>query len=289
MPPDAQTPPPVIVINLASDSDRLGHMEQQLTELGLPFRRFEAIRGLAVPPELRERFVDTQGRPHSNLKPGEIGVYASHLSIMQGLLASDDDCLIVMEDDLHISERLPAFIAHIKDLPPDWDIVRLSNPSKSAYVAQADLGAAGELISYLRVPNNMGCYLISKNGASKILAGLKIAIHAIDEDLRRPWDFSLITYGMSPPPVDANVLATSSIDAIGERNLARETGIQKLLRRRRIGPAGLRRKMAWQIQTLGVGAWLECLARSALYRAARRFGVKRPLLLRADRTRDDER
>lgn len=289
MPPDAQTPPPVIVINLASDSDRLGHMEQQLTELGLPFRRFGAIRGLAVPPELRERFVDTQGCPHSNLKPGEIGVYASHLSIMQGLLASDDDCLIVMEDDLHISERLPAFIAHIKDLPPDWDIVRLSNPSKSAYVAQADLGAAGELISYLRVPNNMGCYLISKNGASKILAGLKIAIHAIDEDLRRPWDFSLITYGMSPPPVDANVLATSSIDAIGERNLARETGIQKLLRRRRIGPAGLRRKMAWQIQTLGVGAWLECLARSALYRAARRFGVKRPLLLRADRTRDDER
>ena len=289
MPPDAQTPPPVIVINLASDSDRLGHMEQQLTELGLPFRRFEAIRGLAVPPELRERFVDTQGCPHSNLKPGEIGVYASHLSIMKGLLASDDDCLIVMEDDLHISERLPAFIAHIKDLPPDWDIVRLSTPSKSAYVAQADLGAAGELISYLRVPNNMGCYLISKNGASKILAGLKIAIHAIDEDLRRPWDFSLITYGMSPPPVDANVLATSSIDAIGERNLARETGIQKLLRRRRIGPAGLRRKMAWQIQTLGVGAWLECLARSALYRAARRFGVKRPLLLRADRTRDDER
>lgn len=288
MPPDAPSPPPIIVINLANDSDRLGHMERQLTELGFSFRRFEAIRGLAIPPGMKERFLDAEGLPLSNLKPGEIGVYASHLAIMQELLRSDDDCVIVMEDDLHISQRLPAFLSRIDDLPCDWDIVRLSNPSKSAYVAKVDLGEAGELVAYLRVPNNMGCYLINKHGAAKILAGLRIALHAIDEDLRRPWDFSLITYGMSPPPVDANVLATSSIDAIGERNLARETGMQKLLRRRRIGPAGLRRKMAWQIQTLGIGAWLECLARSALYRAARSLGVKRPLLLRADRTRNDE-
>jgi glycosyl transferase family 25 len=263
-------------------------MERQLTAQGLNFRRFEAIRGLAVPPGLKDRFLDTHNRPLSNLKPGEIGVYASHLAILQELLRSDDECVIVMEDDLHISERLPAFLTRLNDLPGDWDIVRLSNPSKSAYVAKADLGVAGELVAYLRVPNNMGCYLVNKRGAAKILAGLEVAIHAIDEDLRRPWDFSLITYGMSPPPVDANVLATSSIDAIGERNLARETGMQKLLRRRRIGPAGLRRKMAWQVQTLGIGAWLECLARSALFRAARSLGVKRPLLLRADRTRNDE-
>lgn len=285
MPPDAQSSPPIIVINLASDTDRLRLMERQLGALGLSFRRFEAIRGLAVPPELSQRFLNAQGSPHSNLKPGEIGVYASHLSIMQGLLESEDQCLIVMEDDLHISERLPALLARIKDLPPDWDIVRLSNPSKSAYVAQADLGTAGELVAYLRVPNNMGCYLINKRGAAKILAGLKVAMHAIDEDLRRPWDFSLSTYGVSPPPVEANVLATSSIDAIGDRALSRETRLQKLLRRRRIGPAGFMRRMKWQTQTLGVGAWLECLARSALYRAARRLGVKCPYLLRASRVR----
>lgn len=285
MPPNAPASPLIIVINLASDSDRLGHMERQLTDMGLTFRRFEAIRGLDLPPELRPRFLDADGRQHSRLKPGEIGVYASHLAIMQDLLASNDDCRIVMEDDLRISGRLPAFLARLNDLPDDWDIVRLSNPSKSAYVAQVDLGEAGEVVSYLRVPNNMGCYLINKRGAAKILAGVQIAQHAIDEDLRRPWDFNLKTYGISPPPVDANVLQTSSIDAIGDRALSRETKAQKLLRRRRIGLAGRLRKLKWQAQTLGAGAWMEALLRTALFKTARRFDVGRPDMLRVSRTK----
>lgn len=282
MPPNAQSSPPIVVINLASDSDRLQHMERQLTGMGLSFRRFEAIRGLDLPAELSPRFLDADRRPHSKLKPGEIGVYASHLAIMQELLRSDDDWLVAMEDDLRISERLPAFLARLNDLPGDWDIVRLSNPSKSAYVAKVDLGAAGEVISYLRVPNNMGCYLINKRGAAKILAGVQVARHAIDEDLRRPWDFELNTYGLSPPAVDANVLPTSSIDAIGDRALSRETKSQKLLRRRRIGPAGWLRKQKWQLQTLGGGAWVEAMLRAALFGIARRLGVRRRDMLRVN-------
>jgi glycosyl transferase family 25 len=272
--------PAIVVINLASDADRLSHMDRQLTQLGLTFRRFEAVRGLDAPPALRQLFLDPDGRPHSNLKPGEIGVYASHLAIMQDLLASQDACVLVMEDDLRISERLPAFLARIDDLPADWDIVRLSNPSKSAYLALNDLGPAGEVISYLRVPNNMGCYLINKSGAAKILSGSSMIKHAIDEDLRRPWDFNLKTYGVCPPPVDANVLATSSIDAIGARALSTETRFQKLLRRRAIGPLGLARRIIWQAQTLGPLAWMRCLLRTALYRSGRRFGLRDKAFLR---------
>jgi glycosyl transferase family 25 len=272
--------PPVVVINLASDADRLNHMDRQLGELGLNFRRFEAVRGLDAPPALRHLFLDPNGRPLSNLKPGEIGVYASHLSIMQDLIASSDDCVLVMEDDLRISQRLPAFLDSIPLLPDDWDIVRLSNPSKSAYLALNDLGAAGEVISYLRVPNNMGCYLINKSGAEKILSRLSLVKHAIDEDLRRPWDFKLKTYGVSPPPVDANVLPTSSIDAIGARALSSETGFQKLLRRRAIGPIGMLRRVVWQAQTLGPVSWVRCLLRTCLYRIGRRFGLRDRAFLR---------
>jgi glycosyl transferase family 25 len=272
--------PPVVVINLASDADRLTHMDQQLTQLGLTFRRFEAVRGLDAPAGLRQLFLDPDGRPLSALKPGEIGVYASHLAIMQDLLASNDAYVVVMEDDLRISERLPAFLARIQDLPPDWDIVRLSNPSKSAYLALNDLGAAGEVISYLRVPNNMGCYLINKSGAAKILSGLSVVKHAIDEDLRRPWDFNLKTYGVCPPPVDANVLLTSSIDAIGARALSTETNLQKLLRRRAIGPLRMARRILWQAQTLGPLSWIRCLLRTALYRTGRRFGLRDKAFLR---------
>jgi glycosyl transferase family 25 len=272
--------PPVIVINLASDADRLRHMDRQLTQLGLTYRRFEAVRGLNAPTALRKLFLDPDGRPLSTLKPGEIGVYASHLSIMQDLIESDDACVLVMEDDLNISDRLPALLDRIEALPADWDVVRLSNPSKSAYLALNDLGDAGELISYLRVPNNTGCYLLNKRGAKKILSGLSIVKYAIDEDLRRPWDFNLKTYGVSPPPVDANVLSISSIDAIGARALSRETAFQKLLRRRAIGPLRMARRMIWQAQTLGPLSWLRCLLRTILYRIGRRFGLRDKSFLR---------
>jgi glycosyl transferase family 25 len=276
--------PPIVVINLASDKDRLAHMEQQLSRFGFTFERFEAIRGLALPEELRARFLDSEGRPLSTLRAGEIGLYASHLAIMQALVRTNGDCMLVMEDDLYITERLPEFLARIRELPSDWDIVRLSNPSKSAYLTVSDLGDSGELVSYLRVPNNTGCYLISQRGASKILSGKQFIKYPIDEDLRRPWDFNLNTFGVVPPPVDANVLPGSSIDAIGARSLANETVVQKLLRRRWVGPKVFARRIAWQVCTFGPTWWVRCLLRAASYRLARSVGLQSFVPLRVRRT-----
>ena len=254
----------VFVINLDRDKDRLAFMARQLDALGLAWERFPAVLGLAVPDELRAWFFTPEGAPSPTLTPGEIGVYASHLSAHHRLLASDFDAALVFEDDVEISARLPAFLAQVDALPQGFDLVRLSNPSKSAYVAWADLGAAGELVAYARVPNNLGCYLISRAGAAKTTAPRGLRVWAIDEDMRRPWDWGLATYGVLPPPTKANVLDASSIDALSLRALGRESAWDKLRRRRWISPLAAARRIRWQIAFLGSAPWLRCLARDML-------------------------
>lgn len=244
-------------------------MREQLITLGLDFHRVEAVRGLDLPDDLRPRFLDSVGKPHSNLKPGEIGVYASHMVVMQNLLKSDAPYCIGMEDDLRLSARLPDFLRRVDELPADWDIVRLSNPTKSAWLSIGRINGVGDIARYLRVPNNMGCYLVSRRGAEKILSRSTQVLHAIDEDLRRPWDYDLVTYGILPPPVQANVLAESSIDKIGARPLGRETFLEKLKRRRRPGPIKLLKRIYWQAKTFGPIPWIRCLQRAGFHKLTR--------------------
>ena len=90
----------VFVINLDRDKDRLAFMARQLDALGLAWERFPAVLGIAVPDELRAWFFTPEGAPSPALTPGEIGVYASHLSAHRRLLASDFDAALVFEDDV---------------------------------------------------------------------------------------------------------------------------------------------------------------------------------------------
>jgi len=168
-----------------------------------------------------------------------------------------------------LGPRLPEFLSRLNELPRDWDIVRLSNPTKSAWLSISRLEGVGDVARYLRVPNNMGCYLVSRRGAEKILRGSTHVLHAIDEDLRRPWDYNLVTYGILPPLVEANVLAESSIDKIGSRPLGRETFLDKLKRRRWPTPIQLINRMFWQSKTFGFVSWLRCLHRACVHKLIR--------------------
>jgi glycosyl transferase family 25 len=193
-------PPYIIVINLDRDVDRLEHMRGALSRVGLSFVRFAAIDGADVPVRLRSYF---DGR---SLTRGEIGCYASHL---HGHLPSP---LLVLEDDVELSPALPALLRHLlAALPEGWDIVRLSYPTKRATLRVAQLLWSFELVRYSHVPTSTGAYLLSRSGARKFLARRTRAL-PVDQDLRRVWTWGLDTYGVSPPPVKNDCLATSTID-----------------------------------------------------------------------------
>jgi glycosyl transferase family 25 len=234
----------VYLINLDRDTDRLAHMQAELAARDIAVERFPACLGAALPERFRPAFEPPAGEAQV-LTPGEIGCYASHLAIMERVAVGDEPAL-VLEDDLAIGEALPRLLARLDELPADWEMVRLSNPAKSAVVRVGVVGGVGDVVRYWRVPNNTGAYLIRPAGAARFLARAGRRQRAVDEDLRRPWEHGIVMYGVLPPPVTANVLPTS----IGG---AREApGRQRF----RAAPRHRLAEIGWRIRAFGL---LGCL------------------------------
>lgn len=255
---------PVLLINLDRDPGRLAHMRAELGRAGLGFTRVPAVLGLAMPDWARPYFLDEAGRIASTLRPGEVGCYASHLVAAQRIVAAGLAHALVLEDDLDLPADLgPLLGAALAALPAGWDILRLSNPPKAPYRGLAALPGGRELALYSRVPNNTGAQLLSLSGARKLLRpGLRTL--PIDEHLRRPWDLGLETYGIAPAPIRSNIFDASTIDAIGDRGLGRESLLAKLARRRIGGPADWLRQWRWQRARLGLAGLLLARLRAAL-------------------------
>src|SRR5262245_18494301 len=204
-----------VVINLDRSPDRLAHIEAEFARAGMAFERFRAVDGCDLPEDAKPYFCDAAGRIVSRLTAGEIGCYASHLTIWQriaarrygpaALLCEDD---IELSDDLHgLQEAIPRVVQ------AGWDIVRLVDNDRLAErksLPLAPLPGARALIRYWHLPMLAGGYLRSTAGARKQLrAGTRT--HGVNLDLRRPWIFGLEHYAVHPAPIGPRHVLASII------------------------------------------------------------------------------
>jgi glycosyl transferase family 25 len=191
-------------------------MTSQAARSGISFERFNAVNGERVVPPLRGQFYADEAKHEPEMSPGEIGCYASHLSIHQ-IVANDDanDFALILEDDVCLPDDLTSVIEAVRALEIEWDIIQLANLSKWVFVPVASLGGGRELVRYWEVPNNAAGYLISRSGAAKFFNAFPKRTLPIDEDLRRPWRHGLSVYGVLPPPIHFDVYHASSIDSMG--------------------------------------------------------------------------
>lgn len=252
--------PPIILLNLDRDTDRLAHMRAELERAGVDFVRLPGVLGRAFPSDLAGYFAGAG----QSLKAGEVGCYASHLLAMRAIASGDHGaCAIIMEDDLQIDGDFADTVQSLLErVPPGWDFVRLSNMPKRAVVELCALGGARRLVKYSKVPNNTGAYLISREGAGKFVVERSRA-RAVDEDLRRPWEFDLRVFGVEPAPIVANLMA-SSIDAVEAGRLDGRCGIWGRLKRTQWGE--FPRRPLFNIGWLGFNQWMRCAFMNALAR-----------------------
>lgn len=205
----------IFVINLDRDVDRWDHMQRELAKLGLSAERFSAYRGLDLPDWLKPYFLDETGAIASHMNAGEVGCYASHLgAVLKGLEAPDAGPVCILEDDLQLTPAFAEILSKGAQLPADWEILRLSNPAKSAFVVERHLATIGDVVRYWRVPNTTGAYVINPSGARRFLSYARRRLRPVDEDLRRPWEHRIKTYGLLPAPATPNIFQ-SSIEALG--------------------------------------------------------------------------
>lgn len=269
---------PVFLINLERDSDRLQSMTNELNRIGLAFERVPAVYGTQMPDYLRRYFLDAEGRIDSTLKSGEVGCYASHLHIHHEIFRRGIDFALVLEDDLSFCDSFTSILDELLKLPRNWDIIRLSNAAKRSVVATADIAGHHKLVKYSRIPNNTGAYLISAQGATKFTRWDGARRNPVDVDLRRGWRFDMRTFGVLPPPVQSNIVA-SRIDSMEDRGLGRTPTVRKALSRVLTGRTEFGfsafRRIAYSIRFLGWRDWLRCTASDLYATIGKRLGLSR--------------
>lgn len=140
----------------------------------------------------------------------------------------------------------------ISNAPAGWDIIRLSPNTKRAVVRIRSIGAGYNLVRYSSEPGSSAAYLLSQNGARKLLVP-SIRIHPVDYDFKKPWVFGLQSFGVWPI-LAKDGSGPSTIDAIGDRRTA-EAQRHKPWRR---SAADIVRRPAYGIQTLGLLQWAKC-------------------------------
>ena len=114
------------LINRHQDIDRRARMHAQLQRFGLNCTYFRAIDGLAERNRLRNRADEHAYRRNmgSDLLPGKMGVYASHLAVWKALCRSSFDAGLIFEDDVILHDDFVEALDAALGAAAHWDLVR---------------------------------------------------------------------------------------------------------------------------------------------------------------------
>ena len=205
--------PPIYVINLDRDVERMASLAGILQALGLPFERVSAVLGKEVPNW--EKLVDAPLYGARNRlpmpRPGEVGCTLSHLKAMEEFLRTDAPWCVILEDDVEVRPECVDVLAALgrKD---DWDLVKLFCFHSGLPVRKRALTPTHHLVVHLTRTTSSAAYAINRLAATVLLKAMMPITEQVDHALERPWETGLRIRGVRPLPVVlAPVAATTTI------------------------------------------------------------------------------
>lgn len=110
--------PPIFVVNLRKNADRMESIKRQLDGMGLAYERFDAVYGRDLPcQERQEKFSKWRSRLAigADMTDGELGCALSHLGIYKKMFADGHDMAIVLEDDVLVDASFPDAVKRATD------------------------------------------------------------------------------------------------------------------------------------------------------------------------------
>lgn len=163
----------IIALSLKTDEARRKRLADSLAPFGLRFHWLEGIDARGWTPQEAHRHMDKTS-VFCNLSyepnPGAIGCYLSHLKAFEYLLNSDQQALIILEDDAQISADFAQYLPCLAAASTALDVIFLNDcrparPSKQ--IGTSDQGLAFHFKRYA----NIGAfgYVINRKAASLIL------------------------------------------------------------------------------------------------------------------------
>jgi glycosyl transferase, family 25 len=213
---------PVLFINLERDAARRERMQAQAAALTVDLQRFEAVLWNALPAAQQNELYSeslNHNQYHQALVAGEKGCYASHLGAWQWLVASEHQAVVILEDDVQIDNDFVELIAAIAALPHNWDMIKLIGREGIGKREKSNelepLVGRYSLVHYRRIPSLTAGYVVSREGARKLLASRKPFGRPIDVDLRYWWENDLRVLGVQPAAIALD--ETSQQSSIGNK------------------------------------------------------------------------
>jgi GR25 family glycosyltransferase involved in LPS biosynthesis len=159
------------------EDDRHKAARQYFDSCGMPVEYWRAIHGANW--HLHTTHIQENG---AKLTPGHVGCCLSHWSLWQHIVLSADNPVLILEDDAYFKpgfrERLDQCLG---ELPRDWDLFYAGHWSPPDIPPNITKVSANVGIG--EFPGGTHAYVITKAGASKLLALCATAEKPIDHQL----------------------------------------------------------------------------------------------------------
>lgn len=206
----------VLLINLPRSTERRERMQQRLADIGLAYEILPAVDGRARWDELLPS-VDVKAFEHhagSDVLPGEIGCYHSHLQAWQRLVASPAQVLLVLEDDMVFHDDFVDALRVALRGRAHWDLLKLAKIRAKQPVCQGLLGPY-RLNACIGAFTGFGAYLIQRETARRLLTQLLPIRAPIDRELEQVHRHDIRHFSLEPFPAHPQDEGQSTIT--GER------------------------------------------------------------------------
>ena len=232
LPPSAIIGPPqqgsnvkIFVISLRTAGIRRAEAAEQMAKCGVPFEFFDAVEGAAgysgwfAGFDRRRFLLNTLRRTP---KPGEIGCYASHLSLWKWAISRDRP-VVILEDDFQLEPGFAGVVGELDPLVNEFGFIRLQSMHGPRALLKRLRPAAYEVfrrnglsVHYLSDPPLYTlAYAVSPKAARKLAKASRILFAPIDKFLQQTWIHRTPIHGLSPAVV--RMSPQTRFSTIGDR------------------------------------------------------------------------
>jgi glycosyl transferase, family 25 len=199
----------IYTINLKQHTQKYEDTYNQLSHLGWPIHRIEAIDGKKLSDEDLKQYTDLlsyQAFERLNPNKGTIGCSLSHFEAWQEFLKSDYEFALITEDDIEFDPvALKISIENLTHHKELWDInlfeiFHYGLPVHGLPLTINKFDNDGRAINvYLLDIIHAGAYLINRNAASKLLSKALPIKMPVDHYFTRGWELgNLVITGVEP-------------------------------------------------------------------------------------------
>ena len=201
----------IFVISLRTAEVRRTEAAEQMAKCGVPFEFFDALEGSAGHSAwftgIDHRLFQINTRRHDPT-PGEIGCYASHLSLWKWAIDHDQP-VIILEDDFQLEPDFANIINDLEPLVNQFGFIRLQSMHGPRTLLKRLRPAAYEVlrrnglsVHYLSDPPLYTlAYAIGPAAARTLTRASSTLFAPIDKFLRQTWIHEIPIYGLSPAVV----------------------------------------------------------------------------------------